>query len=56
MAFGVITVPIGLANWHGLGKYFGIGAGARSVGWGQTLGSVLPLLFVIGIALVLADR
>ena len=51
LAFGVITVPLGLAIWHGLGKQFGIGADSRHIGWNESSLSFLKLVAIVVIEL-----
>lgn len=45
--FGVLTMPLGLWMWHGLGSRFGWGANARSVSPTIALGSAMALGILI---------
>lgn len=47
VAFGVVTIPAGLALWNGLGPQFGLGAGAQSISWRAALWSSAILVITI---------
>lgn len=45
--FGIVTVPTGLAAWHGLGKQFGIGRDATTIHWSASIVCACVLAVVI---------
>lgn len=52
--FGLITIPVGLWLWNGLGPYFGIGPNAREINAREAYIVLALLLITIGLELALA--
>jgi hypothetical protein len=55
ISFGLICVPSGLALWHGLGPFFGLGEAKGRVDRQAAL-ETLALLLIVVLVEVLADR
>jgi hypothetical protein len=47
ITFALVAVPVGLAAWHRLGAQFGVGDGARPIGWHTALASLAVLFTVV---------
>ncbi|HEX3598823.1 MAG TPA: M50 family metallopeptidase [Lacipirellulaceae bacterium] len=53
--FGVITIPIGLWLWYGLGPYFGLGANPGGVDRVITITTVAILILTVALELVFSN-
>ena len=47
IAFGLVTAPVGLRLWHGLGPSFGLGVSGGRVGRRAALGTAAALTMVV---------
>lgn len=54
--FGLMTAPLGLWFWHGLGPKFGLGANAQPPPRQHVIGAAIMSIFLVAIALLISGE
>jgi hypothetical protein len=54
--FGIVTVPLGIFLWNGLGSHFGLGAASGQVSHRAAMGTFVLLIVVIVIEILAGSR